>query len=327
MNLSRTYLEQCASQTGFLVATLEKVARLGELAGSIARHPLLGELLALKGGTALNLCFGSPKRLSVDLDYNYIGFSEKEAMIAQRPAVRTALLQLVNRLEYRIQESAESFSGEKFFLSYRSVAGTSDRIEIDVNFLWRVPFSGTLISNMWQPGELDQPSIRLVGLPEIATGKLLALLDRAAVRDVWDVVNFPPAALAVVTSEEFRRLFIAFSVVLPHPLPTYSLERMQRHVTPRSIADHLLPTLVANADVKAENLVPAAWAVLDPIMSTRPPEREYLAGIKDGLARTELLFPEDAHRAREIATHPAIEWKLKNVRDHRRRPDVGLPTE
>jgi predicted nucleotidyltransferase component of viral defense system len=52
---------------------MEKVVRLGGLAGDIARHPFLGHVLALKGGTALNLCYGPPKRLSVDLDYNYIG--------------------------------------------------------------------------------------------------------------------------------------------------------------------------------------------------------------------------------------------------------------
>jgi hypothetical protein len=44
---------------------LEKVVRLGEIAGDIARHPLLGEALTLKGGSALNLCYGPPRRLAV----------------------------------------------------------------------------------------------------------------------------------------------------------------------------------------------------------------------------------------------------------------------
>ena len=70
MNVSKEYLERCSAQTGYLISPLEKVVRLGEMGGDVARHPFLGNVLALKGGTALNLCFGPPKRLSVDLDFN-----------------------------------------------------------------------------------------------------------------------------------------------------------------------------------------------------------------------------------------------------------------
>ena len=57
MNPSLEYLEHCSAETGYQVAPLEKVIRLGELAADIARHPVLEAALALKGGTALNLCF------------------------------------------------------------------------------------------------------------------------------------------------------------------------------------------------------------------------------------------------------------------------------
>jgi hypothetical protein len=69
MNVSLEYLQRCSAQTGYQVPPLEKVVRLGEMAGDVERHPFLGKVLALKGGTALNLCFGPPKRLSVDLDF------------------------------------------------------------------------------------------------------------------------------------------------------------------------------------------------------------------------------------------------------------------
>jgi hypothetical protein len=65
VSLSLEFLDRCASESGFRVAALEKVGRLGELAGDIMRHPFLGKALALKGGSAINLCFGPPKRLSV----------------------------------------------------------------------------------------------------------------------------------------------------------------------------------------------------------------------------------------------------------------------
>ena len=71
MNVSLEYLQRCTAQTGYPVGPMEKVIRLGGMAGDVARHPLLGSVLALKGGTAFTLCFGSPKQLSVDLDSNF----------------------------------------------------------------------------------------------------------------------------------------------------------------------------------------------------------------------------------------------------------------
>jgi len=47
MSVSLDYLQRFGAQTGFQPATLEKVVRLGELAGDVARHPLLGQALAI----------------------------------------------------------------------------------------------------------------------------------------------------------------------------------------------------------------------------------------------------------------------------------------
>ena len=159
MNVSLEYLQRCADQTGYRVEPLEKVVRLGGMAADVARHPFLGSVLALKGGTAFNLCFGPPKRLSVDLDYNYIGHLDRAAMLEARPAVEQAVADLARRQGYRVQQSADAFAGRKYYLLYRSVLGPEERIEVDLNFLFRMPIAGTELRELWQPGELDRPSI------------------------------------------------------------------------------------------------------------------------------------------------------------------------
>jgi predicted nucleotidyltransferase component of viral defense system len=111
MRVSLEYLTQCAAETGYRVEPLEKVVRLGQLAGDIARHPFLGTVLALKGGTALNLCYGPPKRLSVDLDYNYGGEIERQKMLEDRPRVEAAAAEIAKRQGYRVQQSADAFAG------------------------------------------------------------------------------------------------------------------------------------------------------------------------------------------------------------------------
>ena len=111
MSVSFEFLQSCSVQTGYAIGPLEEVVRLGEIAADIARHPFLGRALALKGGTAINLLLDSPRRLSVDLDFNYIGHLERDKMLADRPKVEEALVQIASRKAYRTQRSAEAFAG------------------------------------------------------------------------------------------------------------------------------------------------------------------------------------------------------------------------
>ncbi|MFZ2055087.1 MAG: nucleotidyl transferase AbiEii/AbiGii toxin family protein [Candidatus Aminicenantales bacterium] len=316
MSLSLEFLERCASETGFRVSALEKVAGLGGLAGDITRHPLLGKVLALKGGTALNLCFGPPKRLSVDLDFNYVGHAEREKMLKERPLVEAALIELAQKRGFRVQKSAEAFAGRKFYLHYRSVLGPEDRVEVDLNFVFRVPLSGLESCELWQPGELDRPVVRMVGREELFIGKLLALLDRGAARDVWDTAHLPELAGGRMAADHFRKLFIALSVVLDHPLSTYSRSRLERLVTERVIVEQVAPLLNAEIELKVGELIDKAWAVVIKFFDLSAEEKDYLESAGRGDLRMELLFPGDVQEAMRVAAHPAIQWKISNVKVH-----------
>jgi predicted nucleotidyltransferase component of viral defense system len=112
-------------------------------------------------------------------------------MEADRPHIEQAIEELARRFGHRVQRSADAFAGRKLYLTYRSVLGSDDRIEVDLNFLFRAPIEGTESSSMWQPGELDRPRVQVVSAVELCVGKLLALLDRASPRDAWDVARLP----------------------------------------------------------------------------------------------------------------------------------------
>jgi hypothetical protein len=73
---------------------LEDIDRLGELLGVIFEHPFLRSRVLLKGGTGLNLMLESPYRLSVEIDLNYVGAVDREAMLAEKPRVLEALQRL-----------------------------------------------------------------------------------------------------------------------------------------------------------------------------------------------------------------------------------------
>ena len=125
--MDRDRIDALARESAFSPEPLEKVVRLGEVTALVARHPLLSRVLALKGGTALNLFGGLPPRLSVDLDFNYVGALDREAMVAERPDVERAMQAIARELKYRIQWSREEHAGRKIFLNYSGASGSGDR--------------------------------------------------------------------------------------------------------------------------------------------------------------------------------------------------------
>jgi len=314
MSPSLEYLERCAADAGFQVASLEKVARLGEFAADVTRHAFLGGALALKGGTALNLCFGAPRRLSVDLDFNYVAHAARERMIEDRDRVETTVTEIAQRHGYRIQSSADAFAGRKLFLRYRSALGHDDRIEVDLNYLFRVSIGETQRLSLWQPGDLDRPEVRVVSVTELVVGKLLAFIDRAAARDAWDAAYLPLPALEATRAPSFRRWFVALSAVLPHPLPSYKRTRIEGLITDRAVAEQLAPLLVRGVPPSVRDLVERGWATVEPLLALEADEAAYVMAIDRGELRPHLLFPDHTDEAARIGAHPALLWKIEKVR-------------
>ncbi len=318
MSVSLAYLERCSADTGFQVGALGKVVRLGEFAGEVARHPLLKTRLTLKGGTALNLGFGPPSRLSVDLDFNYIGAAEREIMLAERPGIEAAICELAKRAGYRVQQSAEAFAGRKIYLHYQSALGAADRIEVDLNYLFRVPLDAPVVRELWQPGDLDRPSVKSTGNSELLTGKLLAFLDRCAARDAWDVANLSAEMVDCLGSPTFRSLFIAISGMLPHPLSGYSQERMKVNLCQDGVDEHLVPMLVQGTAVTAEELILSTWPHIQPLVILSPDEERYCEELSQGRLDLELLFPDNCDQVDRLSNHPALLWKAQNANIFRR---------
>ena len=315
MNLSVNYIEGLATETGFRSDTLEKLIRLGELAADIGRHPTLSRVLALKGGTALNLMFGPPARLSVDLDFNYIGHEDREAMQADRPGVERALVIIGKSQGFRTQQSRDAHAGRKIYLSYVSSAGTPDRIEVDLNYLFRVPLGEVTVRPLWQPPDVVRPDVRVVPLEELFAGKLRATLDRAMPRDLFDTIRLPGFLPDVWRSQRMRRVHMAFAATLPHPLFEYRKDRLDR-VTERTVQEQLVPMLHSGEQPVASELKEQAWSVLKPLTALSDDEREYIDRVHAGELAPELLFPDDSEMASRLQRHPALRWKIDNVKRH-----------
>ena len=315
MNLSRDVIVGLEAETGFRAATLEKVLRLGEVAAGIAEHPFLGPRLVLKGGTAIQLALGRPLRLSVDLDFNYVGELDREAMLRERPDVEAALDRVTRALRYDVSHSADEHAGRKFYLGYRSHAGSQDRVELDVNYQMRLPIVAPVDRELWQPGSAPRPSIRCVGDEELWAGKIAALLDRTIPRDLFDVAHLTERSPHLVDDARFRKIVVAWCGILPHPLHSYGLNRVDR-VDDAAIGEQLVPMLAGDSRPARLDLAHRCREVLEPLLALTRSEIEYCDRLQRGELRPELIFAGDDSIAERFMAHPALAWKALNARRH-----------
>ena len=211
MKISRERLLDQASATGFRPEILEKTILLLGLLERFLEHPFIQGRVALKGGTALNLFHFEVPRLSVDIDLNYIGAVERETMLEECPKLEEAIRAVCSREGFNIARSPTEHAGGKYRLRYVSALGQGGNLEVDVNYMLRLP--------LWTPQHLDSRSVgayRAKGIPvidlhELAAGKLSALLSRRASRDLYDAYEL--FRRAKLERDKLRFAFIVYGAM------------------------------------------------------------------------------------------------------------------
>lgn len=186
MLTSEKELMQEANETGFRPEIMEKVWHLMAILDGISVHPFLKDKLVLKGGTALNLFFFDIPRLSVDIDLNYIGQIDRQKMLVERPEVEKALEAIFQQGGLSIRRIPEKHAGGKWHLRYASALGGNGNLEVDLNYMFRIPLYGIHKKCSHSIGTRKTKEIPLLDLHELGAGKLSALFGRHASRDLFD---------------------------------------------------------------------------------------------------------------------------------------------
>ena len=131
MRISPEKLAAEAEATEFRADMLEKAVRLLELLETLHSHPFL-KVSFLKGGTALNLFVFDVPRLSVDIDLNYVGTRQRDAMLEERPRIEKAVQDVFRREDFTVRRMPEEHAGGKWLLRYQSASGVSGNLDVDV---------------------------------------------------------------------------------------------------------------------------------------------------------------------------------------------------
>ncbi|MCR5523746.1 MAG: nucleotidyl transferase AbiEii/AbiGii toxin family protein [Clostridia bacterium] len=312
MIFDRMTLSRKAKELGFNRSEYEKVCRLVDVLRYFESDPLLSSVLALKGGTALNLTVFDVPRLSVDIDLDFTENVSKEEMIERRKIITTRIVKYMQANGYALSDKSKSpHALDSFVFNYRNAVEMNDNIKIEINYMNRchiLPCERRTVA----AGFADEAvTVLCVNPIEIYGSKITALINRSTPRDLFDVKNISERATIKNGDRDILRKIVAFYTAL-------SAENVSENpdfsniesITQLSIKKELLPVLKENYFDAAE-AKSACITFLNGILDFTADEKAFLSEFAGGNFLPDLLFGDSEEYAR-IKNHPMAVFKCRN---------------
>ncbi len=307
----RISLGRQAKELGFVRDTFEKVCRLADVLSFMESDTLLSDSLALKGGTAINLTVFNLPRLSVDIDMDYSRNVPREVMLRERIQINSRIQKYMAAMGYNLSPKSKQYHAlDSFVYEYANAGGMKDNLKIEINYMLRChvfPVKHRTVQLPWNEKKITVCSVDPM---EIFSAKVVALFNRAAARDLYDIFNLQKCRLFDESQETiFKKCIIYYSAIASEVAPEhFDFDRISE-ISARKIKTDLNPVLR-----RAEHFdLPTAQEQVE----------EYLKGIllpegdlsfwdafAKGEYKPELLF-DDSELLTRIERHPMAFWKCE----------------
>jgi len=302
-------MEEFSVKTRFQVDIVEKAYRLSDMLRGLNEIESIRENLVLKGGTAINFLYFDVPRLSVDIDFDYIGSVKKEIMIRDRRNIRGILQRFFKKQGYKV-EVREPYALFQSTLSYINSAGNNDNIKVEINFFNRVPVFDVVERRFVDIfGFKDFNVITLV--PEDLFGrKLRALVTRLSARDLYDVYQLLSSGIKI-DSELLRKCFIFY--LCCHGDPRDIKLSVIDEITMLDVKSTLHPLLRKGEKITLNQLMKPVKPFLKELFLFNNEENEFITRLFDDKTYTPDLLFKDIDYNRHIKDHPGIKWRIQNL--------------
>jgi predicted nucleotidyltransferase component of viral defense system len=316
MMYDRQIIGAQAKRLGFVRDTFEKMYRLADILRDVAADPVLSEILALKGGTAINLTIFNLPRLSVDLDFDFIGDVTREELETAKSNLLTRIDGYMKTHGYaqKISDSKTAHSLHSFVYSYTNAGGNPDNIKIEINYSLRshiLPTGLRVVETLgiWEPME-----VRCVAPIEIFAAKTVALLTRTAMRDLYDISNLLKFGLFDENQFDTLRKCAVFYAAIAgeQTIDRDSLKKIDA-ITFHKVRTDLKPVLRKDDDFNLETAKKDVKEFLAELLILPPNEREFLEAFQESEYKPELLF--DGEALLRVRNHPMALWRTSANRN------------
>jgi len=211
-------------------------------------------------------------------------------------------------------KSKFSHALDSLVFRYQNTEGMSDNLKIKINYMLRCHIFSPMQKTVNLPW-LDSPLTVLSVTPmEIFASKIVALLNRAAPRDLYDICNMIKFGLFGKAERNLlRKCVVFYSVIASESVSTEYTYGKLKKIKQRDIKSDLVPVLRSGKffDLEPERKVVEEYLTESLELSSK--ERMFLENFKARNYCPDLLFDDPQIIAR-IMRHPMVAWKLSSQR-------------
>ena len=309
MQFDRIALGRQAKELGFVRDTFEKVRRLADVLSFMESDALLSNSLALKGGTAINLTIFDLPRLSVDIDMDFAKAVPRDAMLQERDQINDHIRKYMSASGYNLSPKSKQYHAlDSFVYEYVNAGGMKDNLKIEINYMLRChvfPVSRRAVSLPWKEKDLN---VLCVNPMEIFSSKTVALLNRSAARDLYDMFNLQKYGIFDEPREPmFKKCVLFYSAIASETVPKHFDFGGIGKISAQKIKTDLMPVLRRSEKF---DLISAQKQVESYLKGVLLPEDDlsFWTAFANGEYRPELLFDDEKVLSR-IERHPMALWK------------------
>lgn len=315
----KTFLADKAKELHVVRDTLEKVCRLRDILRFFDSSELLRNTLALKGGTAINLLFFNLPRLSVDIDLDFAENLPRADMLETRKRIGELIGKYMASEGYSLSPKTKTpHSLDSLVYEYVNTGGVKDNIKIEINYSLRehvLPLRRMRMQSEIFDGDFE---VLTVASEEIYATKTVALLTRAAARDLYDINYMVKYGLFdEAQTEQYRKCVVFYlavaTAVTPLKLDLTAINAIDSH----DIKTALGP-VIRDLDVfRLEDAKKTVGDYLTQNLSLTAEDLRFLREFKRGRYCPELLFRDEETQTR-LKSHPMALWKAARHKEQER---------
>lgn len=316
----KAWLSAKSKEYGVVRDTFEKVCRLRDVLKFFDESSLLRDNLALKGGTAINLLFFNLPRLSVDIDLDFCQNLSREEMLNIRQKITELLKKFMTAEGYTLSPKSKSpHSLDSFVYDYINSAGMKDNLKIEINYSLRSHVLPTQRIKMQSDILEGTFEVNTISPAEIYASKTVALLTRAAARDLYDMNYMIRYGLFDEKELEQYRKCVVFYLAIATETPPLKLDYSAIDtITPHKITTDLKPVIRDRDVFTLDSAKETVQRFLQDNLFITEKEAEFLKKFKSGHYRPEILF-DDEEIINRVADHPMAKWKTDKNRNREAR--------
>lgn len=309
MQFDRISIGRQARELGFVRDTFEKVCRLADVLEFMESDNLLSNTLALKGGTAINLTIFNLPRLSVDIDMDYSHDVSREKMLTDRMEINDRIKKYMSANGYILGVKSKQYHAlDSFVYEYFNSGGMKDNLKLEINYMLRCHVFPTARRKVELPWRNRELTVLCVDPMEIFSAKAVALLNRSAARDLYDMYNLQQNRLFESTqTTTFKKCIMYYSAIASESVPKHFDFKGIEGISAQKIKTDLTPVLRRGEHFDLNVAKGQVMTYMNEILLPEG-DTEFWQAFEKGNYSPELLFDDEEILGR-IKNHPMALWK------------------